>query len=194
MEKSNVKPKNLLLLPAAFLMTFSAHAVELTPTENLTATFTSTIEAGTCAAQIQNSSGTPTSAINFNDVYKSELKQKSKIQPFKLVFSACSGVKSAEITANPTAGTCSGSGASGKSFANNGGTAAATAVELWRNAPDSGTQFSCADRATPQTVALTTAGTTLNMNARMVIADGSTLSNVTSGNFIAPITFVIVYQ
>ncbi|RYD69134.1 MAG: hypothetical protein EOP84_29040, partial [Verrucomicrobiaceae bacterium] len=58
------------------------------------------------------------------------------------------------------------------------GTAAATAVELWRNAPDSGTQFSCVDRATPQTVALTTAGTTLNMNARMVIADG-TCSNQT---------------
>lgn len=189
-----MKPKQILLLSAAFIMTCSAQAVELTPTENLTATFTSNIEAGTCAAQIQNSSGTPTSAINFNDVYKSELKQKSKIQPFKLVFSDCSGVKSAEITANPTAGACSGTGASGDSFANNGGTAAATAVELWRNAPDSGTQFSCVDRATPQTVTLTTAGTTLNMNARMVIAAGSTLSNVTSGNFIAPITFVIIYQ
>lgn len=107
-----MKPNQILLLTAAFIMTCSAHAVELTPTENLTATFTSTIEAGTCAAQIQDSSGTPTSAINFNDVYKSELKQKSKIQPFKLVFSDCSGVKSAEITANPTAGACSGTGAS----------------------------------------------------------------------------------
>ena len=189
-----MKSKNIWLLTAAFIITFSTQAVELTPTENLTATFTSTIEAGTCVAQIQNAAGAPTSSINFNDVYKSELQQKSKVQPFKLVFSACSGVKSADITANPTSGTCSGTGATGASFANNGGSAAATAVELWRNAPDSGTQFSCVNRATPQTITLTSAGTTLNMNARMVIAAGQTLTNVTAGNFIAPITFVIVYQ
>lgn len=189
-----MKSKNIWLLSAAFIITFSTQAVELTPTENLTATFTSTIEAGTCVAQIQNAAGAPTSSINFNDVYKSELKQKSKIQPFKLVFSACSGVKSADITANPTSGGCSGADSNGDSFANNGGTASAVAVELWRNAPDSGNQFSCANRATPQTIALTSAGTTLNMNARMVIAAGRTISNVTTGSFIAPITFVIIYQ
>lgn len=194
MEDNNVKKIKIFLIIAALITNFSAHSLELTPTKSLSATFTSTIEAGTCTAIIQNAAGATTSQINFGDVYKSELAQKSKVQAFKLVFSNCSGVKSADITAKPTSGGCSGSSSNGDSYANNGGTAVATAVELWRGATDTGNQFSCFNRATPQNIALSSSGTTLAMNARMVIAKDRTLADVSAGSFSAPVTFVITYQ
>ncbi|WP_231572440.1 fimbrial protein [Rahnella aquatilis] len=193
MEDNNVKKIKFFLFPAALITAFSAHSLELTPTENLSATFTSTIEAGTCTAIIQNDAGAATSQINFGDVYKSELAQKSKVQAFKLVFSSCSGVKSADITVRPTAGGCSGPSSNGDSFANNGGTATATAVELWRGATDTGSQLSCFDRTTSQNIALSSGGT-MAMNARMVIAKDRMIADVLAGSFTAPITFVITYQ
>ena len=46
---------------------------DITGTTSVQATFTSTIEAGTCTAQIQSAGGQAISTLAFGDVFKSEL-------------------------------------------------------------------------------------------------------------------------
>lgn len=93
---------------------FCAPIAEITGTSSISATFTSTIQAGTCTAQIQNASGQPMSTLNFGDVFKSDLVKQSRSEPFKVAFSDCSGVKSAKYQVIPgSGGGCSGPSSNG---------------------------------------------------------------------------------
>lgn len=168
---------------------FSTAASAITGTTSVSGTFTSTIEAGTCTAQIQNASGNPISTLAFGDVYKSDLTAKSRSEPFKIAFSGCAGVKSASVQATKGTGNCSGDAKDGDSY--DAGNAAA--FEVWKDAAGSGTLLSC---KTPSTQNVTISSGTANMDlaARIVIANGKTISNVTTGNVSAPVTFVVTYQ
>jgi len=184
----------LLILPA-FLMSIStvSFADAITGTSSVSATFTSTIEAGTCNLQVKNGAGVATSVVEFGAVFKSDLENKSRTENFSLAFSQCSGVTTA-VVGTEISGGCSGPSSDGDSFPNSGGTAAATAVEIWKNSPDSGTQFSCINRATTQNIGIASASVDVPMTARMVVANGRTIADVTAGSFISPITFVVTYQ
>lgn len=168
----------------------SAAANAITGTTSVSGTFTSTIEAGTCTAQIQNASGNPISTLAFGDVYKSDLTAQSRSEPFKIAFSGCAGVKSASVqTTKGTGGNCSGDAKDGDSF--DAGNAAA--FEVWKDTAGNGTLLSC--KTTPtQNVTISSGTGKMDLAARIVIAKGKTISNVTTGNVTAPVTFVVTYQ
>lgn len=162
----------------------------ITGTSSVSATFTSTITAGTCTAQIQNSSGQAISMLSFGDVFKSDLVNQSRSEPFTLAFTNCMGVKSASYQVTPgSGGTCSGSNVNGDSFSAGN----ATGFEVWQGESTTGTLLSC---NTKPTQSLTISGSTLNVNmaSRIVIAKDSTIADVTAGSVSAPVTFVITYQ
>jgi type 1 fimbria pilin len=197
-QKEKMINRNLIktvLSHAIFLPCFMVtHAyADIVGTPSINVTFTSTIEAGTCATVLKDASGATASVIDFKDVFRSDLDKKNRKEDFKIVFSSCAGVKSANITTAQSS--CSGGASDGDSFANSGGTAAATAVEIWKEQPDSGVQFSCKNKGSGQNIALTSASDTeVNLTARMVIAKGRSASEVTAGSFSAPVTFLITYQ
>lgn len=170
------------------LFTAAANAIDGTP--NVQATFTSTIQAGTCTAQIQSAGGQPISTLAFGDVFKSDLATQSRSEPFKIVFSGCAGVKSASMTAMPgSGGGCTGSGADGDSFS----AGRATGFEVWKGLAASGTLMSCKTKPV-QTVTIDNATASVDMAARIVIAKGRTITDVTTGDVSAPVTFVVTYQ
>lgn len=65
----------------------------ITGTSSLKMTFESKVVSGTCTAKLVNGAGTPASEIAFGDVYKSDLVNKTRVEPLKITFSDCSGVK-----------------------------------------------------------------------------------------------------
>jgi type 1 fimbria pilin len=169
---------------------FSAAASAITGTTSVSGTFTSTIEAGTCTAQIQNASGNPISTLAFGDVFKSDLTAQSRSEPFKIAFSGCAGVKSASVqTTKGSGGNCSGDAKDGDSF--DAGNAAA--FEVWKGTAGSGTLLSCKTTST-QNVAISSGTGNMDLAARIVIANGKTIGDVTTGNVTAPVTFVVTYQ
>lgn len=168
----------------------SVSASAITGTTSVKATFTSTIEAGTCTAQIQNASGTAISTLPFGDVYKSDLVAQSRSEPFRIAFTGCAGVKSATVQAQKgTGGGCSGGNSDGDSFAAGN----ATAFEVWKGTAGSGTLMSC-NTPTDQNVTISSGTATLDLAARIVLGKGKTISNVTTGTVSAPVTFVVTYQ
>lgn len=169
---------------------FATTANAITGTTSVKATFTSAIEAGTCTAQIQNAGGAAISTLAFGDVYKSDLVAQSRSEPFKIAFSDCAGVKSATVEAQKgSSGQCAGDAKTGDSFdAGN-----STAFEVWKGTAGSGTLLSCNTPST-QNVTISSGTGKLDLAARIVIASGKTISNVTTGNVNAPVTFVVTYQ
>jgi len=180
------------ILHVQFVLTgilFSSFTFALTPTPSLVATFTTTVDAGTCNAEVQDSTGASTSDINFGDVYKSNLADDTMIKDFKISFSGCSGAHTADITTSIT-GSCSGS-----NFPNSTGTSTNAEVEIWEGEPGEGSQFSCVNRSTTShSLSISSDSGNMSMSARMVIASGKTIDNVTAGSFIAPVTFLVTYQ
>lgn len=169
---------------------FSTAASAITGTTSVSGTFTSTIEAGTCTAQIQDASGAAISTLAFGDVYKSDLVAQSRSEPFKIAFTGCAGVKSATVQAQKGTGSgCSGGNSDGDSFAAGN----STAFEVWKGTAGSGSLLSC-NTPTNQNVTINSGTATLDLAARIVIAKGKTISNVTTGNVSAPVTFVVTYQ
>lgn len=169
---------------------FTSAASAITGTTSVSGTFTSTIEAGTCTAQVQNAAGTAISTLAFGDVYKSDLTAQSRSEPFKIAFSGCAGVKSASVeTTKGTSGNCSGDAKDGDSF--DAGNSAA--FEVWKGTAGSGTLLSC-KTTSKQNVTISSGTGTMDLAARIVIAKGKTISNVTTGNVSAPVTFVVTYQ
>ncbi|WP_148243740.1 fimbrial protein [Enterobacter asburiae] len=169
---------------------FTASASAITGTTSVQATFTSTIEAGTCTAQIQNAGGQPISTLAFGDVFKSDLVAKSRSEPFKIAFSGCAGVKNASVQAIPgSGGGCSGTSANGDSFA----AGHATGFEVWKDTAESGTLLSCSTKPT-QNIVISSSTTIVDMAARIVLAKGKNIADVTPGDASAPVTFVITYQ
>ncbi len=85
------KMTSLVLAMAAILPSVSSGAI--TGSTSVQATFTSTIEAGTCNAEIQDASGAPISILPFGDVFKSDLVSQNRRGAFKIAFTNCAGVK-----------------------------------------------------------------------------------------------------
>ncbi|RTM79126.1 fimbrial protein [Enterobacter quasiroggenkampii] len=168
----------------------SGSASAITGTTSVQATFTSTITAGTCTAQIQNAGGQAISTLAFGDVFKSDLVSKSRSEPFKIAFSGCAGVKSATVQATPgTGGTCTGTATDGDSFS----AGKATGFEIWKGVAATGTLLSCNTKPT-QTVTISGATTNVDMAARIVLGKDKTIADVTTGDVSAPVTFVVTYQ
>ncbi|UYB57932.1 fimbrial protein [Klebsiella michiganensis] len=170
---------------------FSAPSfAEIAGTTSVSATFTSTIEAGTCTAQIQNASGQPMSTLNFGDVFKSDLVNQSRSEPFKVAFSDCSGVKSAQYQVIPgSGGGCSGPNSNGDSFAAGN----STGFEVWQGESATGTLLSCYNKPS-QTLSISGSTLSVDFASRIVIAKDRKISDVTAGSASAPLTFVIIYQ
>lgn len=184
------KKSSTLIALAVSTGLFSIAASAITGTTSVQATFTSTIEAGTCTAQIQNAGGQAISTLAFGDVFKSDLVAQTRSEPFKIAFSDCAGVKSATVQAIPgSGGGCSGLQATGDSFAAGN----ATGFEVWKGVAGSGSLMSCNTRP-QQNVLISSATATVDMAARIVIAKDRTIANVTTGNVSAPVTFVVTYQ
>ncbi|MGU3486143.1 fimbrial protein [Enterobacter bugandensis] len=184
------KKSSTLIALAVSTGLFSVAASAITGTTSVQATFTSTIEAGTCTAQIQNASGQPISTLAFGDVFKSDLAAKTRSEPFKIAFSGCAGVKSATVQATPgTGGGCSGSGSNGDSFA----AGHVSAFEVWRGEAGTGTLMACNSKPL-QNVTISGSVATFDMAARIVVASGHNINEVTTGDVSAPVTFVVTYQ
>lgn len=185
--------KNMSILGGATgIILFSAQAfAAITGTESVSATFTSTIEVGTCSAQIQDSTGKTVTELGFGDVFKSDLVNKSRTVPFKIAFTNCAGVKSAQFKAGAgTGGGCSGGNSQGDSFA--GGNS--TGFEVWKGDAETGTLMSCQPTSGNQTVLISGSSQDVELTSRIVIADGETISQVTAGAASAPVTFTVSYQ
>ncbi|ESN16049.1 fimbrial protein [Enterobacter sp. MGH 24] len=185
----NMKSSTLIALAvSAGIFTVSANAITGTP--SVQATFTSTVEAGTCTAQIQNTGGQPISTLAFGDVFKSDLVAQTRSEPFKIAFSGCAGVKSASVEATAGAGgSCSGNAKDGDSF----DAANAAAFEVWKGTAGSGTLMSCNTKPV-QNVSISGGSATFNMAARIVLAKDKVIGDVTTGDVSAPVTFVVTYQ
>jgi len=184
------KKSSTLIALAVSTGLFSAAASAITGTSSVQATFTSTIEAGTCTAQIQSAAGQPISTLAFGDVFKSDLVNQTRSEPFKIAFSGCAGVKSATIQAIPgSGGGCSGPNVNGPSFAAGHG----TGFEVWKGVPDSGFLMNCNDKS-QQNILIGGGTATVDMAARIVIAFERNINNVTTGDVSAPVTFVVTYQ
>lgn len=179
----------IALSVSAILFSGMAQA-EITGTSSVEMTFVTTVTAGTCTAQLTNSAGAEATEIAFGDVYKSEIANKSRVEPLKITFSNCSGVDKAAITtAAGPGGACSGSNSDGDSYS----AGLATGFEVWSGAVDSGVLLSCHTPPSAQEVAITDGKGEFPMNSRLVIAKGSTIDNVGTGAVTAPVTFTITY-
>lgn len=188
-----MKIHNLTSLIAVVLVTAgysTATLATITGTTSVQATFTSTIEAGTCTAQIQNAGGQAISTLAFGDVFKSDLVAQSRSEAFKIAFSDCAGVKSASIQATPgSGGDCSGPDSDGDSFS----AGKATGFEIWKGEAGAGTLLSCNTKPA-QNITISDVSIDVEMNARIVIAKARTISDVTTGDVSAPVTFLVTYQ
>lgn len=183
--------KIAFLSGVAGALLFSAPSfAAITGTSSVSATFTSTVTSGTCTAQIQDTSGNPISTLDFGDVFKSDLVNQSRSEPFKVAFTDCVGVKSASYQVIPGSGSnCSGPNSDGDSFSAGN----ATGFEVWQGESATGTLLSC---NTKPTQSLNISDSTLDVDfaSRIVIAQSRTIADVTAGSVSAPVTFVITYQ
>lgn len=177
----------LALAVCGGVLSFAAQA-QITGTTSLTATFETNVVPGTCSAEIQDSTGNASSEISFGDVFKSDLTSKSRIEAFKLNFSGCSGVKNAVVQITPGAGTNCSTASSDKFGSTHG-----TAFEVWKGVADSGSVLSCTTQP-KQNVAIASGTGSLDMNARIVIADDKTIADVTPGAVTSLVTFMVTYQ
>lgn len=180
------------LIVATFLTVgySSVTLADITGTTSVQATFTSTIEAGTCTAQIQSAGGQAISTLAFGDVFKSDLVAQTRSEAFKIAFSDCVGVKSARIQAiSGSGGGCSGPDSDGDSFSAGN----ATGFEIWKGEAGAGTLLSCNSKPA-QNITISDSNVDVEMDARIVIAKARTISDVKAGNIRAPVTFLVTYQ
>lgn len=175
-----------LALSAGLFSTAASAAI--VGTSSLNATFVTTVIPGTCTASVKDAAGEEATDINFGDVFKSDLINKSRTEAFKVNFSNCSGVLSAQVTAMPGAGgTCS------TATSDNFGATHNVAFEIWKGTADVGTKLSCKTQP-QQNVTIAAGSGSLDMNARIVIADDKTIGDVTTGAVTSPVTFTVTYQ
>lgn len=185
-----MKMKMTLMVLAITATLPSVALSAITGTKSVQATFTSTIEAGTCNAEIQNASGAPISILPFGDVFKSDLVSQSRQEAFKIAFTNCAGVKNAAIQAAPGAGgSCTGNAKNGTSYA----AGHDVGFEIWKGSVESGSLMSCGT-APISNLNLSNGSGDFEMDARIVIAKDKTISDVTTGSVSAPVTFTVTYQ
>lgn len=173
-------------------------------TDSIGLTVITTVEMGTCDAKLVNDSNQKISAVDFGDVYISEINAKSKIKTFKLQFKDCAGIPGKKALINLTKrATCEGTNNDGAGFANGStgtGKASAVAVEVWNTttpATGGATQFSCTAPANKEVIIATATGNNVvdyPMSARLVVEKDKTVGNVTAGTFSAPATFTVTYN
>lgn len=179
----------ITLSVSAILFSGMANAT-ITGTSSAEMTFVTTVVAGTCTAKLMNNAGTEATEIAFGDVYKSDLVNKTRVEPLKIAFTNCSGVDKAAVTAAPgPGGSCSGLNKDGDSYS--GGLA--TGFEVWSGVVDSGVLLSCKTPPQAQEVTIADGAGELAMNSRIVIGNGQTIADVGTGAVTAPVTFTITY-
>ncbi|EGO7499623.1 TPA: fimbrial-like protein YadL [Escherichia coli] len=173
-------------------------------TDSIGLTVVTTVETGTCDAQLVNDSNQQISAVDFGDVYISEIDKKLKIKTFKLQFKNCAGIPGKKALINLTKrATCEGTSNDGAGFANGStgtGKASAVVVEVWNTtvpATGSAAPFSCAAPANKEAIIASATGNNVvdyPMSARLVVDKDKTVSDVTAGTFSAPATFTVTYN
>ncbi|WP_252493667.1 fimbrial protein, partial [Escherichia coli] len=147
-----------------------------------------------------------TKSVSWQHHHISELRNETNKKAFKIRSSGCAGLpqKKALVKLTPRGIGCGGYNANSAGFANakNGaGAAGRVAVEVWttKNAEiEAGNEiFNCFSPA-EKTVNLSSVTATqhfdYDLSAKMVVAEGRQLSDVTPGEFLSPATFTISYQ
>lgn len=186
------KPTFIALSVSALLFSGMASAA-ITGTTSVEMTIKTKVIPGTCTAQVVNGAGAPSSEIAFGDVYKSDLVNKTRVEPFKITLSSCSGVEKATVSVASVSGSqqrCAGSTGKGNSFS--GGLT--TGFEIWSGEVDTGVLMSCYTPPAPQEITITNGAGEFPMNSRIVVADGRNISQVGTGAVSAPLTFTVAYQ
>ncbi|HBL4909154.1 fimbrial protein [Enterobacter hormaechei] len=165
----------------------------ITGTSSVQMDFQTKVVSGTCTAKVLNGAGAVSTEIAFGDVYKSDLVNKTRVEPLKISFTNCSGVEKATVSVASVAGpkqSCSGANGTGGSFA--GGLT--TGFEIWSGAVDTGLLMHCYNIPAPQEVTITDGAGEFPMNSRIVIAEGRDISQVGTGAVNAALTFTVAYQ
>lgn len=186
-----MKFKSTFIALSVSALQFSGMAsATITGTSSVEMTIKTKVVSGTCIAEVLNGAGTTSSEIAFGDVYKSDLVNKTRVEPLKIAFTNCSGVTKAKVSAASGAGGgCSGPNMNGDSYS--GGLA--TGFEIWSGAVDTGVMLSCKYPPAAQEVTISDGTGEFPMNSRIVIAKDRTIANVGTGAVTAPVTFTIAY-
>lgn len=186
----------LAALLAPPLVLAGENALELTVSTTITPT--------TCQATLHDMSGKANSVVDVGDVYIPQIVNKSNARAFSLVFSDCIGLAKKQASVTLTAKTgCDGASGGGNGFRNaltGSDDAANVAAEIWTTSTPAGSgsmQLSCAN-PTRQLVDLAQASdettVVLPLSARIVLASGSTISDLRTGAFSTQGLFTITYE
>ena len=162
----NFKSTFIALSVSTLLFSGMASAA-ITGTSSVELTIKSKIVSGTCTAKVLNGAGTASSEIAFGDVYKSDVANKTRVEPLKIAFTNCSGD----------------SYAAGLS----------TGFEIWSGSVDTGVMLSCKRPPAAQEVTIADGAAEFPMSSRIVIAKDKTIANVGTGAVTAPVTFTVTY-
>lgn len=99
----------LIALSVSTLLFSGVVSAAITGTDSVSMTIQTKVVSGTCTAKVLNGAGTASTEIAFGDVYKSDLVNKTRVEPLKISFTNCSGVTKATVAAAKGAGgECSG--------------------------------------------------------------------------------------
>lgn len=186
-----MKLKSTFIALSVSALLFSGMAsAAITGTTSVEMTVKTKVVSGTCTARVLNNAGTAATEIAFGDVYKSDLVNKTRVEPLKISFTNCSGVTVATVAAAKGAGgECSGTAKNGDSFS--GGLA--TGFEIWSGVVDTGLLLNCNTPPAAQEVTITDGKGEFPMNSRIVIGQGQAITDVGTGAVTAPVTFTIAY-
>jgi len=185
----NFKTTFIALSVSALLFSGMANAA-ITGTGSVEMTIKTKVTSGTCTAKILNNAGAAATEIAFGDVFKSDLVNKTRVEPLKISFANCSGVTKAMVSAASGAGGgCSGPNSDGDSFS----AGLATGFEIWSGVVDTGVLMSCKTPPAAQEVTIADGEGEFPMNSRIVIAKGRTIADVGTGAVTAPVTFTVTY-
>ncbi|MEI9856512.1 fimbrial protein [Enterobacter mori] len=186
-----MKMKSTFIALSVSALLFSGMAsAAITGTGSVELTIKTKVVSGTCTAKVLNGAGTASSEIAFGDVYKSDLVNKTRVEPLKIAFTNCSGVTKAAVSAASGAGGgCSGPKADGDSYT----AGLATGFEIWSGSVDTGVMLSCKTPPAAQEVTIADGSAEFPMNSRIVIAKDRTIADVGTGAVTAPVTFTVTY-
>lgn len=187
-----MKMKSTFIALSVSALLFSGMAsAAITGTSSVELTIKTKVVSGTCTAKVLNGAGTASSEIAFGDVYKSDLVNKTRVEPLKIAFTNCSGVTKATVSAASGAGGgCSGPKVDGDSYS----AGLATGFEIWSGSVDNGVMLSCKTPPAAQEVTIADGAGEFPMNSRIVIAKDRTIADVGTGAVTAPVTFTVSYQ
>lgn len=189
-----MKMKSTFIALSVSALLFSGMAsAAITGTSSVELTIKTKVVSGTCTAKVLNGAGTASSEIAFGDVYKSDLVNKTRVEPLKIAFTNCSGVSKATVSAasgiTDAGNGCSGPNTDGDSYA----AGLSTGFEIWSGSVDTGVMLSCKRPPAAQEVTIADGAGEFPMNSRIVIAKDKKIADVGAGAVTAPVTFTITY-